>query len=528
MYVDAIKKGDIIKVVERRDGERYWIDYPIKYTMYYDDPNGKYKSMYGKNVSRIVCHSSEDFHKQVKSRTKLKLYETDINPINQCLSENYSDEYTPKLHVCFFDIEVDFHQTRGFADPSDPFMPITAITLYLQWLDLLITLSIPPKTLTVDEARNLVSDFSNTLVFEREADMLNTFLEMIDDVDVFSGWNSETYDIPYIVNRIRMVLGPKHIKRLCLWDQNPRKREYEAYGKMQQTYDLAGRVHLDSLALYRKFTYDERHSYRLDAIGEIEVGETKTVYDGTLDQLYNNDFKKFIEYNRQDVALLNKIDRKLRFMDLANELAHSNTVLLPLALGTVGIVEQAIINEAHERQMIVPQRVRSIEEIPAPGAYVAYPVKGLHKWIGTMDINSLYPSLIRALNMSPETIVGQIQIDETNKYILEQVKKHKKTFAEAWENIFNVFEYDYVMEQREDKTVVIKWENGTSNSMTGKQAYDIVHDNDLVISANGTLFRTDIEGIIPGLLKKWYQEPDRTTKQIEIMAKFRHRWNRHS
>ena len=126
---------------------------------------------------------------------------------------------------------------------------------------------------------------------------------------------------------------------------------------MSETYDTIGRVHMDYLNLYRKYTYEERHTYRLDAIGEMEVGENKTVYEGTLDQLYNNDFEKFIEYNRQDVALLDKLDKKLRFIDLANEIAHDNTVLLQTTAGAVAVTEQAIVNEAHRRGMQVPNRV---------------------------------------------------------------------------------------------------------------------------------------------------------------------------
>ena len=148
--------------------------------------------------------------------------------------------------------------------------------------------------------------------------------------------------------------------------------------------------------MYRKYTYSETHSYRLDAIGEAEIGEKKTVYEGTLDELYKNDFKTFIEYNRQDVALLDKLDKKLKFIDLSNELAHANTVLLQTTMGAVAVTEQAIINEAHGRGLQVPNRVKHDRETAtAAGAYVAFPKKGLHKWIGSMDLNSLYPSVIR-------------------------------------------------------------------------------------------------------------------------------------
>ena len=134
------------------------------------------------------------------------------------------------------------------------------------------------------------------------------------------------------------------------------------------------------------------HSYSLDAIGEYELDERKVQYEGTLDQLYNNDFEKFLDYNRQDTMLLNKLDEKLKFMALSSELAHANTVLLQTTMGAVAVTEQAIINEAHERGLVVPSR-KSREELgntQAAGAYVAYPKKGLHDWIGSIDINSLY------------------------------------------------------------------------------------------------------------------------------------------
>ena len=114
------------------------------------------------------------------------------------------------------------------------------------------------------------------------------------------------------VNRVTKVLSKEDTRRFCLWNCFPKKREYEKFGKTATTYDFHGRVHIDSLELYRKYTYEERHTYRLDAIAEYELGERKTQYEGTLDQLYNNDFKTFIEYNINDCMLLEKLDRKLK------------------------------------------------------------------------------------------------------------------------------------------------------------------------------------------------------------------------
>jgi len=445
------------------------------------------------------------------------MFESDVNPIFQCLSENYLNQDAPKLNVAFFDIETDFDPERGFADPSDPFMPITAITVHLQWLDALVTFALPPKTLTMEQAQAECADFDNTYLYANEGDMLQAFLDVIEDADILSGWNSEGYDIPYTVNRVSRVLSKDDTRRFCLWQQLPKRREFEKFGKTAETFDTIGRVHMDYLELYRKYTYEERHTYRLDAIGEMEVGENKTVYEGTLDQLYNNDFKKFIEYNRQDVALLDKLDKKLRFIDLANEIAHDNTVLLQTTMGAVAVTEQAIINESHNRGMQVPNRRDHEGNTAAAGAYVAFPKKGVHEWIGSMDLNSLYPSIIRAMNMAPETIVGQIRPDLTDEFLHNATTLEKKSFAGAWEGKFATLEYDAVMEQRKDVALTLDLEDGTSHVLSGAEIYKLIFDSHQpwMLSANGTVFTTEVEGVVPGLLKRWYSE------RKELQAKMR-------
>lgn len=528
-YIDGYfdREADVIRVVERRDGVRKFIDYPVKYVFYYKDPRGKYKSVYGDPLSRIVCKNTKDYRKELAINKNKEIFESDLNPIFQCLSENYLNQDAPKLNVAFWDVETDFDNERGFAPTDDPFMPITAITVCLQWLDALITVAVPPRGLSLEDARQIVNRrwpagdvilFDNDPQGNGERAMLQTFLDLIEDADILSGWNSEGYDIPYTINRIKRVLSNNDCRRFCLWDQMPKKREYEKFGKTAMTYDLCGRVHLDSLELYRKYTYEERHSYRLDAIGELEVGERKTVYEGTLDQLYNNDFETFIEYNRQDVALLDKLDKKLKFIDLSNELAHSNTVLLPTTMGAVAVTEQAIINEAHHRGMQVPNRPkRDTTNTQAAGAYVAFPKKGLHKWIGSMDLNSLYPSVIRALNMAPETIVGQIRTEITENRIYEDTTLKKKSFAASWEGRFGTEEYEAVMEKRKDIALTIDWEDGRSDVLSGAEIYKLIFETRMpwMLSANGTIFTTEFEGVIPGILKRWYAE----RKELQKMKK---------
>src|SRR5210317_855545 len=526
-YVDALfdRDQDMIRVVERKDGKRDYREYQAKYTFYYKDQRGKYKSVYGDPLSRIVCKNTKDFRKEVAINRGKKLFESDINPIFQCLSENYLNQDAPKLNVAFWDIETDFDPERGFAPVEDPFMPITAITVHLQWLDMLITVAMPPKGLPFEEATEMCkARWGDTCILfpnskQGEADMLEAFLDLIEDADIHSGWNSEGYDVPYTINRIQRVLSKDDTRRFCLWGQLPKRREFEKFGKTAETFDTIGRVHMDYLELYRKYTYEERHTYRLDAIGEMEIGEKKTVYEGTLDQLYNNDFRTFIEYNRQDVALLDKLDKKLRFIDLSNSIAHENTVLLQTTMGAVAVTEQGIINEAHNRDLRVPNRPKrdDTESTQAAGAYVAFPKKGLHKYIGSMDLNSLYPSVIRALNMAPETIIGQIRPEITDARVHEDMTLKKKSFAGSWEGRFNVEEYDIVMEKRKDVALTVDWEDGRSDVLSGAEIYQLIFDSQMpwMLSANGTIFTTEFEGVIPGILKRWYAERKELQKKLK-------------
>jgi DNA polymerase elongation subunit (family B) len=518
-YVDAIyvKDKDLINVVERVDGVRKFKSFPAHYLFYYADNKGQYTGIDGKRLTKVAVASNKAFDKEKRIYGHKQLYESDIKPLNRCLEANYLNSDAPQVNKAFFDIEVAYSKEKGFADPSDPFNPITAISVHCGWLDKLITLVIKPDKMAQDQAEAIVARFDDTILCPNEEDMLDTFLTIIDDADIISGWNSEGYDVPYTVNRIIKLMGADHTKRFCLWGGRPKKREYEKYGKISETYDFVGRVHLDYLDLYRKYTYHELHTYRLDYVGEIEIGETKVHYEGTLDQLYNNDFEKFIAYNRQDTMLLFKMDAKLQYIDLVNVLAHANTVTLRTTMGAVAMTDQAIINEAHGRGVMVMDRKRGDGiETQAAGAYVAYPKKGVHDWIGSMDLNSLYPSLIRALNMSPETIVGQIRQQQTKQEIKEWLAKGEG-FADYWDGKFAVHEYEEVMAKNKAYDVIIDWENGTSTEMSAAEAYELIYlnGNPWMLTANGTIFTFEKQGIIPGLLARWYSE----RKELQKKAK---------
>lgn len=509
-YIDAIKdnKSGQIHVVERVNGNRKYSSFPIDYSFYVSDPRGKFKSIYGTPLTKINPKNNKEFRKELGIYSNVKTWESDLNLINKCLAEHYRNAETSALHLALFDIESDFDLERGYAPVEDPFNNITAITTYLSWTDQLITLAVPPPTITMSVAESMISRFENTFLFEKEEDMLIAFLDIIEDADILSGWNSEGYDVPYTINRITKILSKDDTRKFCLWGQFPKERIFERYGSEHTTYDLTGRVHLDYMQLYRKFTFEERQSYSLNSISEFELKEKKVDYSGSLDQLYKHDFETFIDYNRQDVMLLKKLDDKLKFVNLAVALAHDNTILLPSIMGTVIMTDQAIINRAHDLGMIVPDKKRSKDAFQAAGAYVAYPKKGMHDWIGSVDINSLYPSAIRALNMGPDTIVGQIRLDITKQVLNERIASGL-SFADAWENEFGCHEYQAVMRKDPGVMLTIDWEHTNQyDTMSAEDVWSLIYGNDQpwCLSGNGTIFTYEKAGIIPGLLADWYAD----------------------
>ena len=534
-YVDAFhdKGKDEILVVERdSNGNREYLTYPAEYVLYYPDPNGTFRSIYGDALTQYRTRNGKAFSRQKKKLSHKKLFESDCNVTFRCLADHYMEVDTPPLHVAFFDIEVAWSSERGFAPPEDPFNPITTIGVHLNWLDRTICLAVKPEEMSQEEAEEIIGNIDDAYLMENEEEMLQMFFDLVDDADVLSGWNSESYDIPYIINRAIKLLGKGAIKKLCLWDQFPKKRKFESFGNEQETYDLVGRIHMDYLALYRKFTYHEMHSYSLDSISEHELGEKKVEYDGTLHQLYINDFGKFVSYNIQDVNLLRRIDDKLKYIDQANLLAHANTVTIPTTLGTVAQTDQAIINEAHRRGMIVPDKDNDKDNIPAAGAYVAIPIRGMHRWIGSMDLNSLYPSIFRACNMSLECIMAQVRHTRTIREICDVIVKTKgfakkgidpddieeilafgKTlkdspFAKYWEGKFACLEYDLVMDRDETEMLDLDFEDGNTLSLTGSEIHAMIFDNGMpwCFTSNATVLNFEKQGIVPSVLEKWYAD----------------------
>lgn len=547
MFVDAYtdKKYNLIRVVERINGERVMQNYPTPYEFYYQSKDGMYRSIYGEACEKYVARSPKSFYASLKKcKEDGKTFESDIKPVLKVLEQHYKNAEAPKLNKSFFDIETDFDDDKGFAPPEDPFNEITAISIYNNWEDICYTLAVAPATIDEETANKIASKFPNTLICPDEKTLLLCILEIIKDADVLSGWNSEAFDVPYIVGRIYRVLGADYAAKMCLWDVQPKKKSYLMYGKESVTYQLVGRIHLDYYQLYKKFTYRELPSYSLDFVGKVEVNEQKVAYKGSLDNLYKYDFETFLDYSRQDTMLLVKLDEKLKFIDLANAMAHENCVTLDTTLGTVALTDNAITIEAHERGFVVPDREEAemedttvldkyafemIEKRMAAnhtqdeisekissvltkiaGGYVANPKKGITKWIGSIDVTSLYPSVIMALNISPETIIAQVDMTDTRKTILKDfMKAATTTFADAWGNRFSTLEVEEIFNKTQ-KDVTIHFDYAgkiiDSQTVSAQQAKHFIYDSgkNYNMSANGTIFTHEVDGIIPGLILKWF------------------------
>jgi DNA polymerase elongation subunit (family B) len=277
--------------------------------------------------------------------------------------------------------------------------------------------------------------------------------------DVITGWNTEFFDIPYLCNRIKQLFGEDELKRLSPW-RSVHSREVFQMGRKHQVYEIQGVAHLDYFDLYRKFTYSAQESYRLDHIAFVELGEKK---DGnpyeTFSEWYQKDFQSFIEYNIMDVELVDRLEDKMKLIELCLTMAYDAKVNYMDVLGSTKYWDILIYNYLNKKKIVIPQKVPKTKPEKFEGAYVKDPQVGMHKWVMSFDLNSLYPHLIMQYNISPETLVSQNKIQKMS--------------------------VDKLLNKEFDTTKLNK--NHT-------------------ITPNGALFRTDKRGFLPELMQSMYDD----------------------
>ena len=351
---------------------------------------------------------------------------------------------------------------------------ITSIDLYDQITD-------EYHVLALDEygsKDNYDKDNTHVKFFSDEYDLLSFFLDLWEGINptIITGWNTNYFDVPYLYRRLTEVLGRGQANRLSSINK-------VKFSKYRKKYQIAGISSLDYLDLYRKFTYIEQPNYRLDTIGKLEVGMGKVEYDGTLDELFEQDLDKFVEYNLTDVKIVVELEKKMKLIELVRGICHIGHVQYEDYGFSSRFLEGTIVTYLHRKGLIVTDKNPNARQMMNEGddadkfigAYVKVPNPSKCDWVFSLDLQSLYPSIIMSLNISPETKVGRI----TNW--------NNKSFVNGEMDKFSV----------ETEGVV---------DLNREQFDSFIAESDLAISSNGVLYRQDKRGIIPEILERWFDQ----------------------
>lgn len=482
MFIDAIEYQSKIRCWYRTDdNELHLIEEPAPYYCYRrDDNNGAYKSLFGESLTKQVFDNRQEYNTYVNTRSGL--YESDISPVYKFLSDTFyehsDDNY---VNVGMFDIEVDYdlRDNNGYPLPENPFGKINSVSLYdvrkdeFHMVVLHDCIDIASK-----EGENLTIHHCVT-----ERQVLDTFFKLIADIDILCAHYGDHYDIPYIYERCKIIYGDKEgLRKMCRGGHTVKSYEKkDDYGNTYTHYSLVGRVHLDYLELYKRFTFGKLPSNSLDYISNYELGAEKLKYKGDLGDLYRNDPKTFFEYSLHDSRLLRDLDRKLKFVELAAKVTAKATTKFSDVFGTLKVLEHTIINFAHfdqDEMIIIPDKGKH-EKIKYEGGYVADTKVGVYGYVSTIDLEGLYPAVMRTANISPETH-------------LFQCSNNNADFVK-------------VVEQSTDDIDMLYIPTGEVISMKGFELYSFLREQHYTISAHGSIF-SDEEGLIPKILTLWYDE----------------------
>ena len=425
---------------------------------------GTYVSLYGDKLKRI--------HKWDKDQPEL--FESDVNPEIRVLVDNYmdSDEVSEGHRTMIFDIEVEV--TDGFPDVRRANNKITSIAFNDSILDKYYCYVLDPLSKLETDVKSANGEI--IVSFKDEYDLLNAFFKKYMEIQptILTGWNIEFFDISYLYNRATQIVSQSVANLLSPISQ-------VHWSDFHNRYKIAGVNVLDYLALYKKYTFSQRPSYRLDAIGEYEVGEKKVEYEGTLNDLYENDLEKFVQYNLQDVKLVKKIDDKLNFIEIARGLAHLGHVPYEDVFMSSRYLEGAILVYLRKNNIVAPNKPKNKikkGDKKFVGAYVQDPIKGKHNWVYDLDITSMYPSSIMSLNISPETKIGKIEGWNPEEFLKES---NKKTYSiTQGEKLLGRF--------------------------TEVELKNFLDSKNVGVATNGVMYRTDKDGLLSALLRKWFDE----------------------
>jgi DNA polymerase elongation subunit (family B) len=391
------------------------------------------------------------------------------NYIHQYISETYPKEIRWDTdNVKLFTLDLETTTEFGFPNIETANEEITLISLQNNFTKNIITFGCKAYNNTrKDVTYHLCND---------EQHLLKEFLIFWQQnyPDALTGWNVNLFDVPYIINRIRRVLGETSASRLSPWNII-KERRVTIRGREEISYDIAGVSVLDYLDLYRKFTYTTQESYRLDHIAGVELNEGKLDLPGVdFKDSYTNHWQIFVDYNIRDVELVDRLEDKMKLIELIVTMAYNAKINYEDVFSPVKMWDAIIYNHLLQKNIVVPQKSHSKKVEAFEGAFVKDPIIGAHNWVASFDLASLYPHLIMQYNMSPETLTD-IRLDVDVERLL---------------------------------------------SAEFKMPY---YPQDLAVTANGWCYRKDVRGFLPTLMEKMYEDRSKYKKQmLKVQQEFEH------
>lgn len=448
-YTNVHMRGNKIFVRGYEKGLRVKETVEYKPYVFIKKQGGKYNTLDGKSVDKLEFGDISDAREFVKSYegvSNMEIYGLTAFQYLYIFDNFKGDINYDATHVKVGTLDIECAADEGFPDITKADKELTAITLRCR------------NRSYVFGCGEYVNHDPNVYYMNcnSEHELLRQFLACWKalDLDIVTGWNIEFFDIPYLINRIKVLgLDPK---KLSPWNMLDEKK-VDFKGKENQSYGICGISTLDYYQLYRKFTFGNQESYKLDYIAQVELGEKKINYSeyGSLLELYKNNFQKFIEYNIYDCVLVDKLDDKLKFIEQVMALAYDAKVNYDDTMTTVRPWDVIIHNYLLEQGIVIPPMKHQSNDMVLVGGYVKEPKVGLSKWVVSFDLNSLYPHLIMQYNISSETFAGRIDFPSI----------------------------DYLLEGH--------WE---------------YRDGMVAYAANGCTYRKDKQGFLPALMEKMYDD----------------------
>ena len=469
-YTNVYMRGDRIYLRGFDKGLRIKEIINYKPYMFLPKAEGNYRTLDGKPVAKMQFDSisdARDFVQRYEDVSNMEVYGLN-NFLYTYIYDTFNGDidYDPKkINIGVLDIECK--SDAGFPDIQKADQPLTSITIRCRNRNYIFGL------------REFKTDNENTYYFKckDEYEMVQKFLNCWEalDLDIVTGWNIEFFDIPYLVNRIKYLFNDKEAKRLSPY-RILNERMIEFKGKENQSFEPAGLSILDYYQLYRKFMFGNQESYKLDYIAQLELGEKKVDYRDQgykdLNDLYERNHQLFIEYNIHDCVLVDRLEDKLKFIELVMALAYDAKVNYNDTMTTVRPWDVIIHNYLLDRRIVIPQFKKKNDDDSLVGGFVKEPKIGLNKWIVSFDLNSLYPHLIMQYNISPETFAGRI---------------------DGFDSIDKLLEGRFIAHEGE------------------KYAY----------AANGCMYRKDRQGFLPALMERMYDDRAKYKKMmIEAKKRF--------